>query len=115
MWASHGGKTHCLLNVILVLTQAKRRILPRYQDVTYDFLREVKPLLINVNMIKHFHKRLLFDKAVTVRSNLFFGVNMGLILFFDNFRSPNFNARLMVVNSLAALDGHDRPLFNELL
>jgi len=28
MWASHGGKTHCLLDVILVLTQAKRWNLP---------------------------------------------------------------------------------------
>ena len=43
-WASHDGKTHCLLDVILVLTQAKGRNLPRYQDEACDFLREVKPL-----------------------------------------------------------------------
>ena len=66
MWVSHDGKTHCLLDVILVLTQAKGRNLPRYQDEACDFLREVKPLLVDVNRIEHVDKRIVLDIAVTV-------------------------------------------------
>jgi hypothetical protein len=52
--------------VILVLTQATGQNLPRYQDEACDFLREVKPLLVDVNRIEHVDKRIVLDIAVTV-------------------------------------------------
>ncbi len=69
-WASHGGETHRFLNVALVLAQAKWRNLSRNQDEACDNLRQVKPLLIDVNTIKHVHKRILLDKAVTLRQGI---------------------------------------------